>query len=455
LICCDFIDFHHIFDPTHDSSMITLGISAYFHDSAAAICKDGVILAAVQEERLSRIKNDASFPIQSIKWCLDHCKINIEDIDAIVFYDKPLLKFERILETYYNVAPKGFISFLKSIPIWFDQKLFIKQNIYKALSKLQSFDKKKTPILFTEHHLSHAASAFFTSPFQKSALLTIDGVGEWATASLGIGEGNQIQFLKTLHFPDSVGLLYSSFTYFLGFKVNSGEYKMMGLAPYGEPDSEETKRFETLIRTEIVHIHQDGSIKLNQKYFKYLTSLKMIHVQRWENLFQLNVRTPESELNQSHCNLAFAIQKITEDIVLKMAQHLKETSACDNICLAGGVALNCVANGKLNNSQLYKSIYIQPAAGDAGGAIGAALAGYHIYFQQKRAILPYFNPYIGPSFSKDSTIKNLNNPSHSLVETLDHHTLICQKTAQYIPRRQSCGLVSRSIGIWTSSFGQS
>ncbi|MDP2175685.1 MAG: carbamoyltransferase N-terminal domain-containing protein [Bacteroidota bacterium] len=412
--------------------MITLGISAYFHDSSAAICKDGIIIAAVQEERLSRIKNDASFPIQAIKCCLKKCNIKISDIDAIVFYDKPMLKFERILETYYHVAPKGFLSFLKSIPIWFDQKLFIKQNIYKSLLEIEYFDKKNTPILFTEHHLSHAASSFFTSPFEKSAILTVDGVGEWATASLGIGDGNQISFLKELHFPDSVGLLYSSFTYFLGFKVNSGEYKMMGLAPFGDPEMAETIHFENLIRTEILNIHENGSIKLNQSYFKYLTSLKMIHIKRWEKLFQLKLRNADSDINQSHCNLAFAIQKITEEIVLKMAQHLAEITQCENICLAGGVALNCVSNGKLQKAQIFKSIYIQAAAGDAGGAIGAALAGYHIFFNKPRKTLPFFNPYLGPSFSQNNLIENLNDSNLSSIEVYDNKTLICKKTAQFI-----------------------
>ena len=386
--------------------MKILGLSAYYHDSAAAIISGKEILAAVQEERFSRIKNDPGFPVQSIQYCIDYAGTTLNDLDAIVFYDKPFLKFERLLETYYVNAPKGFFSFIKAMPVWLKEKIFLRKIINAELKKIDpTFDRKKVKLLFTEHHLAHAASAFFASSFQEAAILTIDGVGEWATASISIGQDNNIKMLKEMHFPDSVGLLYSAFTYFLGFKVNSGEYKLMGLAPYGNIDATETKAFIDIIENKLVKIFDNGSIKINQEYFNYATGLTMVSNDMWEKIFGIKVRKPEDPITQSHCNLALAIQYITEKIVLLIAAHTKTITGADNICLAGGVALNCVANGKLQQKELFKNIFIQPAAGDAGGAIGAALAANHIYFGEKRmqsltASDQMKNAFLGPEFSE-------------------------------------------------------
>lgn len=379
-----------------------LGISAFYHDSAAAIVVGGKIIAAAQEERFTREKHTADFPIQAIKYCLEESGFELEELDAIVFYDKPLLKFERLLETYYAFAPKGLISFLKAIPVWIKEKIFLKKMIYDGLKEVCEFDKKNVKLLFSEHHLSHAASTFFTSPYNETAILTIDGVGEWATATIGKGNGNEIKFSKELHFPHSVGLLYSAFTYYLGFTVNSGEYKLMGLAPYGNADADETKNFIKIIKTTLVDIKADGSIWLNQKYFKYATGLRMVPDKKWQQLFGIVKRNDDDELTQSHCNLAFAIQAVTEEIVIKLATEAKRISQSDNLCMAGGVALNCVANGKLIKEGLFKNIFIQPAAGDAGGALGAALAAHYIYFNQEREIEKESNHgfYLGPSFSE-------------------------------------------------------
>jgi len=382
--------------------MVILGISAFYHDSAACIVKDGEILAAAQEERFTRKKHDPSFPLNAVKFCLEWSGYSLEELDAIVFYDKPLLKFERLLETYYAFAPKGLKQFLQAIPVWINEKLFLKKLIKEELQKIEKV-KKFPKLLFPEHHLSHAASAFYPSPFEEALILTIDGVGEWATASICYGKGNKIKILKELRFPHSVGLLYSAFTYYLGFKVNSGEYKLMGLAPYGNPNSERTQRFIELIKREIVKIFDDGSIWLNQEYFEYATGLKMVNEKRWEKLFGFPKREPETELYQEHCDLAYAIQKVTEEIVFKMAKHGKELTGAKYLCMAGGVALNCVANGKLLKSGLFEDIWIQPAAGDAGGALGAALSAYHIYFGKPREIVKpdaMKGSYLGPEFSR-------------------------------------------------------
>jgi len=379
-----------------------LGISGLYHDSAAALIKDGEIIAAAQEERFTRKKYDPSFPINAIKFCLEWSGFKIEELDAIIFYDKPLLKFERLLETYYAFSPKGVKQFLHSIPVWINEKIMLKKLIWKNLKKIENF-KKRPKLLFAEHHLSHAASAFYPSPFEKAAILTIDGVGEWATASICIGQKNKIQLLKEMHFPHSVGLLYSAFTYYLGFKVNSGEYKLMGLSPYGNPFSKRTKSFIKKIKNEILEIFDDGSIWLNQDYFNYATGLRMVNEKKWEKLFGFPRRMPESEIKQHHCDLAYAIQQITEEIIIKMAIHTKEVTGLENLCLAGGVALNCVANGKLLHKKIFKKIWIQPAAGDAGGALGAALAGYYIYFEKNREISPFMDnmkgSFLGPEYS--------------------------------------------------------
>ena len=383
--------------------MYILGISAYYHDSAAAILKDDEILSAAQEERFTRKKHDPSFPSNAVRFCLSSEGIAVDELDAVVFYDKPLLKFERLLETYYAFAPKGFRSFSSAIPVWVKEKLMLKQLILDELSLIGSFDKNKVKLLFPEHHLSHAGSAFYPSPFNESAILTVDGVGEWATASICYGNGSSIKILKELKFPHSVGLLYTAFTYYLGFKVNSGEYKLMGLAPYGDPESDRVEQYIKAIKEELVDISDDGSIWLNQDYFDYATGLKMVNEDKWNDLFGFPVRRPESELLAEHCDLALAIQKVTEETVLKMAAESKRLTGSGNICLAGGVALNCVANGKLLREGIFDDMWIQPAAGDAGGALGAAYCAYHIYFNKPRTADGKTDKmrgsYLGPQFS--------------------------------------------------------
>ncbi|MEJ8816811.1 carbamoyltransferase family protein [Lacibacter sp. H407] len=385
--------------------MYILGISAFYHDSAAGIIKDGEIIAAAQEERFSRKKHDAGFPSKAVTYCLKEAGINIDQLEAVVFYDKPLLKFERLLETYYAFAPKGFASFLMAMPIWLNEKLFLKKIIRDELKKNQLYDKKKLKLLFPEHHLSHAASAFYPSPFEESAILTIDGVGEWATTTICKGKGKEIEILKQLNFPHSVGLLYSAFTYYLGFKVNSGEYKLMGLAPYGDPNAEQTRQFVSIIKEKLVKIYDDGSIYLDQQYFNYSVGLRMVKDKKFETLFGFKRRSKEEELTQEHCNLALAIQQVTEEIVLKLAAHAKEITGSKNICLSGGVALNCVANGKLQNALLFENMFIQPASGDAGGSVGSALAAHYIYFEKERLVSSAMDAmkgsYLGPFFPTD------------------------------------------------------
>jgi carbamoyltransferase len=385
-----------------------LGISAFYHDSAAALVIDGVIVAAAQEERFTRKKHTSVFPINAIRYCLQYSGCSIDELDAIVFYDKPLLKFERLLETYYAFAPKGLASFLTAIPVWLKEKIFLKKLIYEGLSEIEKYDKKKVTLLFPEHHLSHAASAFYPSPFAEAAILTIDGVGEWATASISHGHGNTITMLKEMRFPHSVGLLYSAFTYYLGFRVNSGEYKLMGLAPYGNPAAEQTAEFIRLIRDHIVSIKDDGSVWLNQDYFNYATGLKMVREKKWEKLFGFPRVRPDGKIEQKHCNLAYAIQVVTEEIVMKMACEAKKITGSDTLCLAGGVALNCVANGKLLRENIFRNIFIQPAAGDAGGALGAAQVAYCMYFGQDRVTNggkdSMQGSFLGPDFSEKEVV---------------------------------------------------
>lgn len=385
-----------------------LGISAFYHDSAAALVIGGHIVAAAQEERFTREKHTPAFPINAIRYCLEHAGLDIDELDAVVFYDKPLLKFERLLETYYAFAPKGLPSFLKAIPVWLNEKMFLKKQIYDGLKEVGTYNSNKLRLLFTEHHLSHAASAFYPSPFEKAALLTIDGVGEWCTASIGSGEGNKITLLKEMHFPHSVGLLYSAFTYYLGFTVNSGEYKLMGLAPYGNRESADTQRFIHIIKETLADIKADGSIWLNQTYFNYATGLRMVHDDKWEKLFGIPRRKEESDLHQVHCDLALAIQIVTEEIVLKMAVEAKRLTNATHLCMAGGVALNCVANGVLLREKIFDDIYFQPAAGDAGGALGAALAISSMYFDEPRPTDGHTDPmlgsYLGPDFSEKEVL---------------------------------------------------
>ena len=386
-----------------------LGISAFYHDAAAALLIDGEIIAAAQEERFTRKKHTPDFPVNAIRFCLDHAGIRIDELDAVVFYDKPLLKFERLLETYYALAPQGLPSFLAAIPVWVKEKMFLKKMLRQGLRQIEPYDKKKLTLLFPEHHLSHAASAFFPSPFSEAAILTIDGVGEWATASICHGEGNRITMRKEMRFPHSAGLLYSAFTYYLGFRVNSGEYKLMGLAPYGNPHARETNDFIALIRKHIVSVKDDGSIWMNQDYFNYATGLRMVKDEKWEKLFGFPAVKPDGKIEQHHCNLAYAIQKVTEEIVLKMAREAKRITGSDYICLAGGVALNCVANGKLLKENLFKDIFIQPAAGDAGGALGAAQMAHYMYYGEIRTPSAHGDAmkgaYLGPDYSDKEAVR--------------------------------------------------
>ncbi|HEV8509918.1 MAG TPA: carbamoyltransferase [Gemmatimonadales bacterium] len=372
--------------PTH-----ILGISAFYHDSAACLLRDGTIFAAAQEERFTRKKGDASFPEHAVRYCLDLARIGPEDLAYVGFYDKPLLKFERILETYLGVAPRGFKSFRLAGPLWVKEKLFMDRDIRRALNGYEG------EILYAEHHESHAASAFFPSPFEEAAILTVDGVGEWATAALGVGRGNDFELLKELQWPDSLGLLYSAFTYFTGFKVNSGEYKVMGLAPYGEP------KYVDVIYRELVDLRDDGSFTLNQQCFDYLAGLTMTNG-AFAKLFGGPPRVPESKLTQREMDLARSVQVVCEEIVLRMARTLHRETGLDNLCLAGGVALNCVANGRILREGPFKHLWIQPAAGDAGGALGVAQLIWHRYQQQPRAVQPNQDrmqgAYLGPEFSE-------------------------------------------------------
>lgn len=417
-----------------DNSCI-LGISAYYHDSAAAVIKDGEIIAAAQEERFTRKKHDPGFPSHAVKYCLEEAGIAAGELAAIAFYDKPLQKFERLLETYYGLAPKGLQSFLMSMPVWIREKLFLKKLMRDELESAIGLKKEKIKFLFPEHHLSHAASAFYPSRFRESAILTVDGVGEWATSSLCHGDGKNIRVISELHFPHSVGLLYSAFTYYAGFKVNSGEYKLMGLAPYGNAHSSRTKKFYDLIRSELIDIKPDGSVWLNQHYFDYATGLKMTENSKWEKLFGIPVRKSESELSQEYCDMALAIQQITEDIVLKMAKHVREVTGSKNLCMAGGVALNCVANGKILREKFFENIYIQPAAGDAGGALGAALAAHHIYFGAERKVPEGYDgmkgSYLGPDYSEKEVI-SMSKKYKAHYQYFVNTSEVCQHTAQLL-----------------------
>ena len=369
-----------------------LGVSAYYHDSAACLLADGEIVAAAQEERFTREKGDASFPRHAVAYCLGAAGIRASDLTHVAFYDKPLLKFERILETYLGVAPKGFGSFRMAGPLWMKEKLFTERDIRRHL------DGYRGEILFAEHHESHAASAFFPSPFPEAAILTVDGVGEWATASFGVGRDNDIQLVKELHWPDSLGLLYSAFTYYTGFKVNSGEYKVMGLAPYGEP------KYVDLILRELIDLREDGSFTLNQKYFNYLTGLTMTNG-AFAELFGGPARVPESKLTQREMDLARSVQVVCEEIMLRMVRTLHRETGLDNLCLAGGVALNCVANGRVLREGPFSRLWIQPAAGDAGGALGVAQLVWHRFCKHPRTVVPgkdgMKGAYLGPQFSPD------------------------------------------------------
>jgi len=384
-----------------------LGISAFYHDSAAALIIDGEIIAAAQEERFTRKKHDAGFPVNAIRYVLEEGGMDYDNLSAVAFYDKPLLKFERILETYHAFAPKGLASFIKAMPLWINEKLFIKKLIRK---KTKQFGKAKLPILFPEHHLSHAASAYYPSPFNDAAILTIDGVGEWATTTISYGKDNQITILKELQFPHSVGLLYSAFTYYLGFKVNSGEYKVMGLAPYGNPDAAQTAEFKQKILDELVDVREDGSIILNMHFFDFAAKLRMTNNKKWHNLLGIPRRQPESEITQAHMNLALAMQQVTEEIIIALAHTAQKITGSKNLVMAGGVALNCVANSKIIQTALFENVWVQPAAGDAGGSLGAAYAAYHIWAKAKKKIAVFPDAmkgsYLGPQYD-DKHIQSL------------------------------------------------
>lgn len=376
-----------------------LGLSAYYHDSAATILVDGKIVAAAQEERFTRKKHDSSFPFNATQYVLQECGLSPNNIDTVAFYEKPYLKFERLLETYHGFAPKGLVSFLAAMPIWSKEKLFMRKMLQDNIAK---FGINKPKLLFPEHHLSHAASAFYPSPFFEAAILTVDGVGEWATTTIGYGKGKNITMLRELDFPHSLGLLYSAFTYFCGFKVNSGEYKLMGLAPYGNPHSEQTQKWKQIILDELVDLREDGSLFLNMKYFDFATGLKMCRNDAWESLFGIQKRRSETEITQSYMNMAFAIQEVTEEVMFRLSNTARDITRCDNLVMAGGVSLNCVANGKILKKGIFKDIWIQPAAGDAGGALGAALAAWHIGKQRERNPNPNHDTmqgtYLGPEF---------------------------------------------------------
>lgn len=365
--------------------MKILGISAYYHDSAAALVVNGELVAAAQEERFTRKKNESGFPARAIDFCLTQQGISIHELDAIVFYDKPFLKFERILQTALETAPRGWLMFMQSMPVWLKEKLFLKSTLKKELKKMGG-KKVQVPILFSSHHLSHAASAFYASPFKEAAVLTIDGVGEWATATIAYGSGHDLKIIKELHFPHSLGLLYAACTYFLGFKINEGEYKVMGLAPYAQEESEEVKNFYTLIRRHLVTVNNDGSIQLNLAYFSFTHTLRMLPVNKWETLFNIKRRQEHEPLTPRHAALAMALQKITEEVVLNMATYAAQLTGSNHLCMAGGVALNCVANGKLEKQKIFDHIFVQPASGDAGGALGAALGAYHLQYAQPRRV---------------------------------------------------------------------
>ncbi|MDC0533531.1 carbamoyltransferase [Candidatus Pelagibacter sp.] len=411
-----------------------LGISAFYHDSAATIIIDGEIIAAAQEERFTRIKHDSNYPYNAVEFVLKFANLKLSEIDAVVFYEKPFLKFERLLETYVAMAPKGFLQFSKAMPTWLREKLFQKNLLLKFLKKHDKNFNSPKKMFFSEHHLSHAASAFFPSPFEEAIILTADGVGEWATTTLAIGNSNKLEIKKEIHFPHSLGLLYSAFTYYTGFKVNSGEYKLMGLAPYGY------SKYDNIIEKELIDIKDDGSFRLNQKYFNYTTGMTMIN-EKFNNLFGQRPRDSKKEkITQFHMDIAASIQKVTEKVIIKIAKAIRKEYGVKNLCLAGGVALNCVANGKLLEEKIFDNIWIQPAAGDAGGSLGAALALWHVELKQKRHISKNDSmkgSYLGNEFTQEQIEHELRSVGAKFI-TLKYEEVI-DKTSEYISNEKAVG----------------
>jgi len=413
-----------------------LGLSAFYHDSAAALLVDGEIVAAAQEERFTRKKHDARFPHHAVEYVLGEAGLDVDRVDHIAFYDKPFLKFERLLETYVATAPRGFRSFQMAIPVWIREKLFQKDLLAKELRRIEPKAKVQDKLLFSRHHLSHAASAFYPSPFEDALVLTLDGVGEWATTTVAVGRGNDLEIVRELHFPHSLGLLYSAFTYYLGFKVNSGEYKVMGLAPYGQP------RFADVILGTLMDVKPDGSYRLNQRYFNYVTGLTMTN-KRFERLFGRPRRKPETDrLDQFHMDMAASVQAATEHVVLQLTRQLAAEYGLSNLCMAGGVALNCVANGKILRDGAFKDIWVQPAAGDAGGAVGAAYAAWHQELGQPRTVDPgrrdaMKGAYLGPAFAQPDIERRLT-AAGAVFETLDEDALIAE-TAQALADGKAVG----------------
>ncbi len=410
-----------------------LGISAFYHDSAASILIDGEIVAAAQEERFTRIKHDPSYPYHAIEFVLDYAKLKLSDIDQIVFFEKPFLKFERLLETYVAFAPKGFISFAKAMPLWIKEKLFQKNYLFNKLKEHDINYKSDKNLFFSDHHLSHAASAFFPSPFEEAVVLTADGVGEWATTTLAIGNGNKLDIKKEIHFPHSLGLLYSAFTYYTGFKVNSGEYKLMGLAPYGNPIYEDKIK-------QVIDIKDDGTFRLDQRYFNYATGLTMTN-DNFNNLFGQKPRNSNKEkITQFHMDIAASIQKVTEEIMIRLTKSIRDEYKIKNLCLAGGVALNCVANGKILSEKIFDKIWIQPAAGDAGGSLGAALALWYLDQNNKRVVSDKDSmkgSYLGPEFSQNQIEEELNSIG-ATFEILTYDDII-NRTVEHIASERAVG----------------
>jgi carbamoyltransferase len=428
--------------------MRVLGISAFYHDSAAALIEDGHLVGAAQEERFTRKKHDSGFPEHAVQYCLDAANLKLADVDYVAFYDKPFLKFERLLETYLAFAPRGFNSFRMAMPLWLKEKLFQKTLLRDEMKKWQpDFDWQKR-LLFGEHHQSHAASAFFPSPYEEAAILCMDGVGEWATTSLGWGQGNKLEMLREIHFPHSLGLLYSAFTYYTGFKVNSGEYKVMGLAPYGEP------KFKDTILNNIVDLKEDGTFRLDQSYFDYCTGLRMTN-DKFADLFGGPRRTPEELLTQKHMDLAASIQAVTEEIVLRLAKSVKKETGAKNICLAGGVALNCVANGKLLREGIFDGIWVQPAAGDAGGAVGAAYAAYHGFLGQSRKLNGHLDgmagSYLGPGYGDDEIAERLTKAGAKFTRLTREQTI--EQTAQALADAKAVGWMQGRMEFGPRSLG--